>query len=387
MKLKVGSPEEAGVSPTRCKKIYERAEGWVEDGIHPALVILAARRGIVFLHEAFGRLGPEHDAQELKLDAIFPLASHTKQITATAVMILVEDGLLGLNRPVVDYIPEFVGEDKDLVLIRHLLTHTSGLSDDYVLEELKNLGVECDDHFPARWISQNLDEYVNTIIGIPLWKLPDTEMQYADSNFDLLGDVIQRVSGIGLEDFTSQRIFIPLEMKDTYLVVPDDVKTRVIRRSKSVPWYEGALALLKTPLGCGGAYSTAYDMAIFGQMLLNGGTYGDTRILSHASVTAMTRNQIPGISAQFLDRRFPEASWGYGWSVTSEYKGQCYGEAMLSSSSVSHGGAGGIMQWVDLGQDVVGIYFSVLTEMLEGDRKKWCADLFMNMVSASIEDL
>ncbi len=387
MKLKFGTPEDAGVCPTHVRKIIDRARSWVDDGIHPALVILAARKGVIFLHEAFGLFGPEEDASTLKLDTLFPLASHTKPITATAAMILVEDGLLGLNRPIVDYIPEFEGENKDQVLIRHLMTHTSGLSDEDVEDGMKSQGVEWEGLFPHQWVSQNFEEYVSIIIKTPLRKLPDTEMSYADANFDLLGEVIQRVSGIGLEKFVEERIFVPLGMKDTYFVVPDHVIDRVVRRSQDAPFFEGAQLYLKTPSGCGGSYSTAYDMAIFGQMFINGGTYGDTRILSPASVRAMTSNQTPGISAQFLGGIFPEASWGYGWSVTKEYKGECYGEALLSSSSILHTGAGGILQWVDFGRDVVGIYFSVLTEMLDVGRKKWCADLFMNMVSASVEDL
>ena len=105
MKLRVGKPEEVGNSARRIRLVKDLARSWVDEGITPALIVLAARRGLVVLHEAFGHLGPEPESPPLERDAIFPLSSITKPITATAVMGLVEDGLLGLNRRVSDYIP------------------------------------------------------------------------------------------------------------------------------------------------------------------------------------------------------------------------------------------------------------------------------------------
>src|SRR5512140_1284303 len=127
MKLRAGTPEEAGLSPHRLERIKALAAQWVSTGLTPSLVVLVARRGVIALHEAFGTLTPEADSPPLQRDSIFPLASLSKPITATAVMCLVEDGLLGLNRPVDEYIPEFTGEGKHAVLVHHLLTHTSGI--------------------------------------------------------------------------------------------------------------------------------------------------------------------------------------------------------------------------------------------------------------------
>src|SRR3990172_6866204 len=100
MELRAGTPEEAGMSPTRAQHVKELARSWVEDGTHHALVVLVARRGLIVLHEAFGTLRPEPDSPQLPLDAIFPIASATKPITAAAVMCLVEDGRVGLTRRV-----------------------------------------------------------------------------------------------------------------------------------------------------------------------------------------------------------------------------------------------------------------------------------------------
>src|SRR4029453_1086023 len=132
MQLRPGEPEEVGMSARRVRHVGQLAAGWVAQGITSALVILVARRGVVVLHEAFGRLTPDDNAPPVKRDTIYPLSSLTKPITATAAMLLVEDGLLGLQRPVSEYLPEFNGEGKQAVLVHHLLTHTSGLRDEDV---------------------------------------------------------------------------------------------------------------------------------------------------------------------------------------------------------------------------------------------------------------
>ena len=127
-KLRYGTPEEAGMSPGKIQQARDLVEEWSKQEQYPAIVVLVARRGVIVLHEAFGKLTPEPDSPPLELDSIFPLTSQTKPITATLAMSLVEDGLISLNHPVVDYIPEFVGENKDKIMVHHLLTHTSGLA-------------------------------------------------------------------------------------------------------------------------------------------------------------------------------------------------------------------------------------------------------------------
>lgn len=132
MRLQEGIPEKVGMSAERLRHVADLAESWVAQGVHPGLVVLAARRGKIVLHESFGRLTSEPDAPPMPRDAIFPLTSLSKPVTATAAMILVEEGRLGPNRPVSLYIPEFVGEGKDKVMVHHLLTHTSGLTEEDV---------------------------------------------------------------------------------------------------------------------------------------------------------------------------------------------------------------------------------------------------------------
>lgn len=385
MKLRLGTPQEVGMSPQKIKHVVNLAKSWVDQGITPALVILVARRGVIVIHEAFGRLTPEQDSPPLKLDTIFPLTSLTKPITATAVMILVEDGLLGLNRPVSEYIPEFVGEGKDAVMVHHLLTHTSGLRDEDVNEHAEKKKGSVEVPPPDETQHPSINEYLFHRYDASLWKPPGVEMSYCNYGYDLLGEIVRRVSGKSLADFAKERIFEPLGMKDTYYIVPESVMHRVVKRPADAPFVVlDTQKFQETPWGSSGAFSTAMDTAIFGQMFLNRGIYGDVRILSPASVYEMTRNQIPGISARWRDEIFPEAEWGLGWSIRGNKKVRYWGEILQSSKTFSHGGAGGVFLWVDPVQEIVGVYFSVVLELTSDERQKQCVDLFINAVTAAV---
>lgn len=379
MRLRPGNPKEVGMSVQRVQHVVDLAEGWVAQDITPSLVILIARRGVIVIHEAFGRLTPEQDSPPLKLDTIFPLASLTKPMTATAAMILVEDGLLGLNRPVSWYIPEFVGEGKNAVMVHHLLTHTSGLkNEDVDAHAEKKVNIEIPP--PDKTQHPFLNEYLFLRYDAPLWKPPGVEMSYCDDGYNLVAEIVRRVSGKSFNDFMTERLFRPLGMKDTTCIVPDSLRHRVVRRPQDAPfaWLD-TQENQETPWASGG-FSTAIDTAVFGQMFLNRGIYGDTTILSPVSVTEMTRNQIPGISARYEDEFFPEASWGVGWNVHGNKKALNDG-SLHSSKTFDHGGVGGVFLWVDPIYEIVGLYFFV--EVNTGVN---CVDLFMNAVTAAVID-
>ena len=397
--LKTGSPQEAGMSEERVRRIVDMAEDWVAQGIHPALVVLVARKGVIFIHEAFGHLTPEPDSPPLELDSIFPLASITKPITATAAMILVEDGLLGLNRPVWWYIPEFAGEGKDMVMVHHLLTHTSGLRDEdaFAYAEKNKDSVEIPP--PEETQHPAVHEFLCRRYGTPLWKPPGTEMSYSDNGYRLLGEIVRRVSGRSLGDFARERIFEPLGMNDTYYSVPEAEYPRVVKRAADAPLPGlNSRESLDTPWADGGVYSTAMDMAIFGQMFLYRGRYGDARILSPASVAEMTRNQIPGIGAWYGAEFFPEACWGFGWKSRAIGNSLAWGETLQSWETFLHGGGGGVFLWVDPVHEIVGAYFSVASYsgfpegvvVPESYKENWYAmarmDLVINPVVAAIVD-
>ena len=389
MQLRPGEPEEVGMSARRVRHVEQLAAGWVAQGITSALVILVARRGAVVLHEAFGRLTPDDDAPPVQRDTLYPLSSLTKPITATAAMLLVEDGLLGLQRPVSEYLPEFSGKGKQAVMVHHLLTHTSGLIDEDVnAHAAKKRGVVA---IPPPEESQHpwINEYLFLRYDAPLWKPPGVEMSYCDYGYMLLGEIVRRVSGQALADFARERLFEPLGMQDTFYIVPDSVRARIVRRPLDAPSAVtlasgapglGTRELQELPCADGGVYSTAMDMAILGQMFLNRGSYGEASILSPAAVAEMTRNQIPGIGAQFRGEFFPEASWGLGWSIHENKRASRDG-SLYSPQAFNLDGAGGVFLWVDPVYEIVGVYFSVVLE-----QSKSCRDLFMNAVTAAVVD-
>ena len=385
MELRTGTPDQAGVSPARVRQLAALAERWVREETTPALVVLAARRGIVFLHQAFGQLGPEPDAPPVRLDTIFPLASISKVVTTTAAMMLVEDGLLGLNRPLAEYLPEFVGEGKEKVMVHHLPTHTSGLRDEDVTANVDAKKGRVEVPAPPEGLHARIHERLFLGCDTALWKAPGVEMVYCGFGFTLLGEIVRRVSGQPLAVFARERIFDPLWMQDTHYVVPESVSHRVVRRPAHAPWAEySSRELQELPSAPGGVYSTAMDMAIFCQTFLNGGRYGENRILSPAAVAEMTRNQIPGIPSRFKDEYFPEAGWGLGWCLEAGKHAWRHG-SLRSPGTFGHAGATGVYVWVDPLSEIVGVYFSVTLEVESSGLPLWNADLFMDAVIAAVE--
>jgi CubicO group peptidase (beta-lactamase class C family) len=376
--LRRGDPEEAGMSSARVNRVDELARRWVADGATPALVVLVARRGVVVLHEACGRLGPEPDDPPLPVDAIFPLGSITKPITAACAMCLVEDGLLGLNRPVQEYVPELAGPGKEAVMVHHLLTHTSGLRDEDV-DAHAAAAPAARDAAPAPGQHPWLADYLGRRLDAPLWKAP---------GYNLLGDIVRRLAGQSLPDFARERIFGPLGMRDTNYGVPEASRSRIVRRP---PGAEGAGPLGPLPaflsperlagaFGSGAAYGTASDVATFAQAMLIGGA----GVLSPASVREMTRNQIPGIAAQFGPQLFPEAGYGFGWDIRGDKSVPLYG-GLLSARAFGHMGAGGTLLYVDPACDLVMLYFSVVLGRRPDGLPIWNVDLLQDAAIAAVE--
>jgi serine-type D-Ala-D-Ala carboxypeptidase len=390
--LRYGTPEEAGMLPDRIERVKQLAAGWVAEGHTPSLVILAARKGIIFLHEAYGVLTPEENSPPIRIDSIFPIASITKVVTATSAMILVEDGLLGLNRPIIDYIPEIRAEGTEEILVHHLLTHTSGYNNETLLAFwMENRGKWPETPPCAENQHPLIHKLLYRLYPAPLWKAPGVEMSYCEHNIDLLGEIVRRVSGFSLADFASERIFQPLGMIDTYYIVPESLDYRIVKRPASAPNISSYPSLnsrqfQETPYATVGIFSTAMDMAVFGQMFLNGGRYSDTRVLSRPTVSEMTRNQIPGIGVDWFGTYKPEASWGYGWSIASNTKWKYWGGSLPSPKMFGHIGSGGVNFLVDSVHEIVLVYFSIGLEVTTRLEQKTNSDLFQNAIFASINE-
>ncbi len=143
---------------------------------------------------------------------------------------------------------------------------------------------------------------------------------------------------------------------------------------------------MDAPMAAGGVYSTAHDTAIFAQMFLNSGIYDNARILSRATVAEMTRNQIPGIGTHWRGESHDEALWGYGWNIYSGDDWKYSPGTLMSPEAYRHEGAGGVYLWVDPVHELVGVYFSVVLEMIDDIHQKDSAELFANAVTAAIDD-
>jgi len=403
--LQVGTPEKVGMDPVRLDRLRELARGWVEKGDTPSLILLVARRGVIVLHESFGVRCPDDTTPTLRTDSIFPVSSLSKPVTAAAVMCLVEDGLIGLNRPFVDYVPEldvpgvqWLEEAK----VADLLCHTSGI-DDVEVGAFIEAAAKSSSALPPPAPGQHpsLNARIRLAAGAPLMHRPGTAMVYCNFGYNLLGDIVRRVSGQPFWQFVRSRIFEPLDMKDSHFVLPPELRERRVYRSRGMPGTEPPQAIDSPESderdgGASGLASTARDMAAFGQMLLNRGSYANRRVLSPASVAAMTRNQVDssipavvGLISPSTRKRI-EISFhggGYGFGLFIFGPGGRYrpNGALATSSAVGHTGFGGAYFWADFERDLVGVYLGVAPRRHHGFYVT-NSDLFQNAVHAAIID-
>lgn len=387
--------------PERVERVRDLCAGWVKSGHTPALSVFAARRGVIVLDEAFGQLHPGDDAPPLDTTAVWPIFSASKPITATLVMLLVEDGLVGLNRPARDYLPELTGEHTDEILIHHLLTHTAGYlwhgEPPMVEHMLHKLAGGFEPPTPCPDTQHPLIHLLlSALWDAPFAYRPGQKMIYSNQNYELLGELVRRVSRRSIDDFARQRLFRPLGMDDSWYVLPESVSPRIVRRPSEAPFaaaespfMEGieSRQMQETPYGGAGVWSTVRDMAIFGQTFLNGGHYGGARVLSPASVAAMTRDQIPGVPADFFGREISPASIGYGWIVESPAKWRYYHGSLQSLGSFGHSGGSGFKLLVDPQRELVLVYVEAcLRSDVDNGELYWNCDLFENAITAALED-
>jgi CubicO group peptidase (beta-lactamase class C family) len=406
--LREGTPEEAGLDPARVERLRELAAGWVKAGDTPSLVVLVARRGVIVLHEAFGVRLPTDTTPTLKLDSIFPVASCSKSITAAAVMCLVEDGLIGLNRPFVDYIPELDVPGVQWLeeaRVADLLVHTAGI-DDVAIGAFIQTAAKAAAEVPPPGPGQHpiINTRIHLAAGAPLARRPGTAGIYSNFGYNLLGDIVRRVSGRPFWQFVKSRLFEPLGMNDSHFVLPSHLRERRVYRAPGMPSTEprGGHRGIDSPeydeadLGSAGAASTARDLAAFLQMLLNRGLYGDRRILSSATIATMTRNQVdraipwtlPWINVATGEQTFIDIrGGGYGYGVAMFGPGDRFQHngSTASVSAFGHIGNGGTCIWVDPERDLLGIYLSVSPGM-HRDMYLSNSDLFQNAVHAAIRD-
>ena len=305
-------------------------DGAVESGRLPGAVLHVEHAGESFCHVSGWRaVVPE--VELMTEDTIFDVASLTKVVaTAPAILRLVEDGRLSLEDPVGKYVPAFAGDGREAITVRHLLTHVSGLPP----------GIRYDAAAP--WAGY--DEGIARACREPVKSAPGTSFVYSDVNFVLLGEIIRQVSGRWISDYARERIFEPLDMRDTGFVPPASWRLRTAPTEYG-PDGEPLRGVVHDPTcrrmggrcGHAGLFSTARDLARFCRMVMNGGILDGRRVLSEAMVAEMTRVQTP---AEMPDRR------GLGWDVATRFSGQ-RGKFFPEGRSFGHTGWTGPSLWID----------------------------------------
>jgi CubicO group peptidase (beta-lactamase class C family) len=339
----------------------ERIGTWLRDVVErkqaARFVTLVARRGKVVHHQAFGTRGLSV-RDPMPADAIFDLASMTKPVTVVAALMLLEEGRFILADPVGQYLPEFRDVRVETspgsrtaplrpITIEHLFSHTSGVFDARTRAE--------------KMKPPTLEAYVRELAALPLRAQPGSEWIYGDSH-QVLGLLVQQVSGIPLDRFVQDRILTPLGMSDTHYWPPESKDTRraiLVVNGKDDLTSESRVspeaAKARTMFGgATGLYSTAADYWRFSQMLLNGGAFGGKRLLGPRTIAWMSQNHIGDI-ASF---KTPGTRFGLGLAVVTDP-----GSSGLPYSRGSYywSGSQGTLFWIDPTEELVGVLMVQLT--------------------------
>jgi CubicO group peptidase (beta-lactamase class C family) len=303
----------------------------------PGGVLWVEHNGVAY-HRAFGNRALVPAREAMTEDTIFDAASLTKVVACTpAVMILVERGQVKLDAPVKTYIPEFTGDGRDEITVRQLMTHVSGLPPD--------IETKTDWHGQA--------EAIRKACAIKLQSKPGTIFKYSDINFFLLGEIVQRVSGVSLEVFVQREIFQPLKMCDTGFLPPKEKLPRIAPTEvvEGVPYrgvvHDPTARHMGGVAGHAGLFFAASDLARYARMLLDGGELNGVRIFKPETVKLMTSIQTP-----------PEISQkrGLGWDIATSFSGP-RGE-IFPIGSYGHTGWTGGSVWIDPGSKIFVIFLS-----------------------------
>ena len=375
--LEEASPESVGVSPERLVRIDQMCEEAVKEENLPGMVTLMVRNGKIILWKAYG-MAENEKGRKMKRDDIFRIASQTKAITSTAVMMLWEEGKFRLDDPISKFIPEFKNQQvlksfqysdttwkgepvKSEITIRHLLSHTSGIGygvidgDERFRMIYKKAGTT--DAFSSEKIT--IAESVKKLAKLPLHHNPGENFTYSEG-LDVLGYLIEIVSGMPFDQFLKTHIFDPLGMNDTRFYFPEEKSARLVavQYRDNGKWKKYPATFYDTDYpvrgaktffsGGAGLSSTAKDYAVFLQMYLNGGEYNGVRLLSRTTVDLILANQIGKVWGDATEKDF-----GLAFSVLTEIGQNKGGQG--SAGTFEWGGYFNTQYFADPKEKIIGI--------------------------------
>lgn len=367
-------PEDLGFDARRLQRAYDLLQRRVNADELPAAALCVGRNGRMVAPRFFGRQRPEQGAPPLQQNALFLIASITKPITATAIMMLMERGELTLQDRVADFVPRFAQHGKQDIRILHLMTHTSGLPD--MLPNNEQL----------RRRHRPLSAFIDEVCGLRPAFAPGTRMSYQSMGIAMLAEVVHQISGRQLSEFLRQEIFTPLGMTDTFLGCDAAHRQRVAQirlpaAQARQDWNWNSAYWLGFGAPWGGLLTTPADLARFCQMMLNGGSLGNVRILSPAAVRAMTSNHLETMSdIPEADRRC--RPWGLGWRLNWPADPGSFGD-LLSPRAYGHWGATGTLCWLDPDARA---FFILFTTRPLGEHKAELARLSNIVMSAIVRN-
>lgn len=401
--LSNASPNSVGVSAERLVKIDKMCSEAIEAGQVPGIVALIVRNGKIVFHQAYGQSDAVSKAPMQK-DNIFRIASQSKAITSTAVMMLWEEGKFRMDDPISKFIPEFAKPtildslyadgtyttkpaNKEIT-IRHLITHTSGLGYGVIDGNPRIKKIYADAGITDLFTTENITigESVKKLAKLPLHHHPGEKYTYSEG-LDVLGYFIEVISGMPLDEFYRTRIFEPLGMNDTWFYLPENKRDRLVavQTKKEGSWANYPVTFYDTDYpkrgamkffsGGAGLSSTALDYATFLQMYLNGGELNGKRILSRTTIKMMMTNQVG-------DLRGANSGSDYGLAFgLVDAEGERQG-GRGSEGTFDWGGYFNTQYFADPNENVIGIIMKQ-TQAVGGDETSW---KFRQMVFQTIDD-
>jgi uncharacterized protein YbbC (DUF1343 family)/CubicO group peptidase (beta-lactamase class C family) len=336
LRLPVQTPESAAMDGEQLRTIDDLVAEGIAAGEMPGCVVLVARRGGIVWLKAYGNRQVEPQPVTMTTDTVFDLASLTKPVaTATSVMKLGDEGRLRLDDRVAKHIPEFGQSGKQDVTVYDLLTHQSGLTPANSLRDF-------DDGPQRTW---------ERIFALGVRAEPGTKFSYSDVGYLVLAELVRRVSGQDIHEFSRDRIYQPLGMRETGYLPGEALRERAApTERRGEQWMRGEVHdprafLLGGVAGHAGLFSTAEDLAVYAQMMLDRGRRGEVRVLSERAVAEMTAGY-----------PVPDALRGLGWDVRSGYSSNR--GAGFSPSAFGHGGFTGTAMWIDPQLELIVIFLS-----------------------------
>lgn len=372
--LPAATPESVGLSSERLRRVTDIGQSMVESGQVAGIITQVARHGKIIHTDVIGTRGIK-DPRPLEEDALFRIYSMTKPITAVAAMMLYEEGAFHLGDPVSKFVPEL----KDLKVLRdgryvaaetemtmhHLLTHTAGFSYGFTPDNPVDLAYQKAKVFETR----DLDEFVERLATLPLMYEPGVRWHYSVA-VDVTGLVVQRISGMGFDAFLRARIFEPLDMPDTFFVVPEEKRDRFLpnhawnaEANSLVPFEDPGFNPGAPDLtffsGGGGLVSTTRDYMRFCEMLRNGGELDGARLLSPKTIDFMRQDHTRATSSEVREGTYRDTAlgmevdglgFGLGFGVITDPASV---GVLGSQGEYFWGGAAGTVFWIDPVEDMI----------------------------------